>query len=89
MKKFASNVANRGQIVPVHRSTRWSIHYRLQELSIPSACPADGTLRVDIDYPVSLMLLRSVVQQFTESRQSGINWLERCWQSKITCQTDS
>jgi hypothetical protein len=56
---------NWGQVIAVHRWDRWSIHHRLQELNIPCACPADGTLRVDVNHAIALLLVQSTVRQFT------------------------
>ena len=44
-----------GQTVSVRRCDRWSIHRRLQELNIPCACPADGTLRVEVNHALALL----------------------------------
>lgn len=66
-------------IVSVPRTDRWRVYYRLQELTIPCSCLADGSLRVELQNGTSLLLLRSVVQQFVAPRQEAVNWLERCW----------
>ncbi|MDY6937800.1 MAG: hypothetical protein SWY16_09040 [Cyanobacteriota bacterium] len=89
MSNFIPNAPNWGQVISVNRCDRWSIHYRLRELGIPSACPLDGTLRVEIDCPVALILVRSVVRQFAESRQVSLEWLERCWETKVACRANS
>ncbi len=88
MDKSLSPALNWGQVVAVPRGERWSINRRLQELQISCACPTDGTLRVDVHHPVELMLVHSVVRQFTIPRQGGIAWLERCWKTQATCTTD-
>ncbi len=89
---------NWGQAVSVqsgngHRATlwgdRWSIHRRLQELNIPANCPSDGTLRVDVNYPLALLLVRSVILKFSLPRQESVDWLERCWQSQVLCAANS
>ncbi|MDB9525439.1 hypothetical protein PN498_05530 [Oscillatoria sp. CS-180] len=85
MKKPKPAVSNWGQVVTVQRSDRWSIHHRLQELNIPCACPTDGTLRVDVDHPVALLLVRSTVRQFLTTRKESIDWLERCWETRVDC----
>ncbi|MEO0853239.1 MAG: Asr1405/Asl0597 family protein [Cyanobacteria bacterium J06648_11] len=77
-----------GHTVSVHRCDRWSIHRRLQELKIPSICPADGTLRVRVNHAVALMLVHSVVRRFTLPRQAGVVWLERCWHAQMPCTAD-
>lgn len=78
-----------GQTVSVRRCDRWSIHRRLQELNIPSTCPADGTLLVEVDHALALLLVRSAVRQFSISRQEGVDWLERCWQTREVCVANS
>lgn len=75
-----SRQAQPEQIVTIARSDRWQVCYRLQELDISCTCPADGNLVVDLDTPVALAQLWSVMQQLTGSRQQMIEWLERCWQ---------
>ena len=88
MDKSMSAASAWGQVITVPHGERWSINRRLQELHISCACPADGTLRVDVNHPVELMLVHSVVQRFTVSRQVGIGWLERCWQTQVACAKD-
>lgn len=68
-----------GQLVDVSRSDRWQIYYRLQELMIPCCCPADGSLRVEVNNYLDAVLVRSTVKQFLASRQELVEWLERCW----------
>jgi hypothetical protein len=71
------------QAIQVSRIDRWFIHQRLQELMIPSWCPDDGSLQVTVNNPLTVVLVRSVVQQFVASRPELVNWLERCWQAKV------
>lgn len=78
-----------GQTIAVHRWDRWSIHRRLQELDIPCDCPADGTLRVDVNGAIALVLVHSTVRQYVCSRQESMDWLERCWNTQITESLDS
>ncbi|BAZ07868.1 Asr1405/Asl0597 family protein [Calothrix sp. NIES-3974] len=59
---------------------RWPIFQRLQELSIPCSCLADGTLEVQVETPLTALQVRSVVMQYTASRHQLITWLEFCWQ---------
>ncbi len=88
MNESTPTVPPWGQIVSVHRSYRWSIYRRLQELNIPCTCPADGTLRVDVDHAIALVLVHSAVRQCLSSRQDALDWLERCWQTQVVCTTD-
>ncbi|MEL6381831.1 MAG: Asr1405/Asl0597 family protein [Cyanobacteria bacterium J06626_18] len=88
MNEPATLPTNWGQVVSVQRWDRWSIHRRLQELNIPCACPIDGTLRVDVENPTDLLLVRSTVRQFTTSRQTSVDWLERCWETRVVCKAN-
>ncbi|MGD1943171.1 MAG: Asr1405/Asl0597 family protein [Leptolyngbyaceae cyanobacterium] len=88
MNRFAALTPDQGQVVAVQRCDRWSIYRRLQELNIPCACPADGTLRVEVNDATALVLARSTIRQFTTSRQVGVDWLERCWDTQVACRAD-
>jgi len=68
-----------GYVIAIHRSDRWVLHQRLQDLQIPSSCPSDGTLRVDIRTGIDILLIRSTVQRMIAPRTDLITWLERCW----------
>lgn len=70
-----------GQQIAISRSDRWQVHQRLEELEIASTCLRDGSLKVEIRSPLTVIQLRSVLQQFTASRQQLVDWLEQCWQS--------
>lgn len=67
------------QLVSISQCDRWRIYHRLQELMISCSCPTDGSLRVGVRSSVELILVRSIVQQFTAPRQELVQWLERCW----------
>lgn len=72
-----------GQVLQIPRSDRWQIYHRLQELMIPCCCPADGSLRVEVNNPTDAFLVRSTVLQFVSSRQELVDWLERCWDTEL------
>jgi len=71
------------EVGKISRSDRWIVHHRLQELTISCWCPADGTLWVEIEHGIDAILLGSIVQQLVASRQELIDWLERCWETKL------
>lgn len=71
------------EVGKISRSDRWIVYHRLQELTISCWCPADGTLWVEIEHGIDAILLRSIVQQLVASRQELIDWLERCWETKL------
>lgn len=75
------------QAIAIAQCDRWRIYHRLQELMISCSCPADGSLCVKIHHGIDLILVRSVVQQYTTSRQELVNWLERCWFTKASEQS--
>lgn len=80
---FTPSNVSVGLVVNVPQTLRWQIHRRLQELMIPCWCPADGSLRVEVNHGVAAVLLRSTVQQYVASRQELVNWLEQCWETRI------
>ncbi|MFN6566067.1 Asr1405/Asl0597 family protein [Dendronalium sp. ChiSLP03b] len=67
------------QVLQIPLSDRWLIYHRLQELMISCSCPADGSLRVQVNNLLEAVLIRSTVMQFLASRHELIEWLERCW----------
>ncbi|MBR8828842.1 MAG: hypothetical protein DSM107014_13230 [Gomphosphaeria aponina SAG 52.96 = DSM 107014] len=71
--------------VTLARGDRWLVYRRLQELMIPCWCPADGTLLVEVNHCVDVILLRSAVQQLMASRLELTDWLERCWETQTPC----
>ena len=77
-----------GQTVAVPRGDRWAICRRLQELGIPSDCPTDGSLLVEVNHAIALVLVRSVVRQLLNSRADALDWLERCWDTQVSCSLD-
>lgn len=78
--KQPSSLSSAHQVIKISRSERWSVHRRLTELDISSVCLPDGSLSVEINHPLSLIQLRSVLQQISASRHSLLLWLEQCWQ---------
>ena len=85
MKKPSNTDVSVGQAIGIPLGDRWCIHRRLQELCIPSACLTDGSLRVNVNHALALILVRSTVQQFMASRQELVVWLERCLHTKVVC----
>lgn len=65
----------------VSRCDRWQVYRRLQELSIPCECLADGQLHVEINSLMAGLQLRSVVWQLTATRPELLVWLKDCWQA--------
>lgn len=76
------------QVLDVARSDRWFIQNRLQELAINCWCPSDGTLWVEVHHSLQALLVRSTVHNLNASRQEQIDWLDRCWQTANTCNSD-
>jgi len=59
---------------------RWRIGRRLVELGIPAVCAGEGHLQVQVDTPLALVQVRSVIRQHTARRQELVADLEACWQ---------
>lgn len=76
---FSDSQSSTVQILTISRSDRWLVQQRLQSLSIPCHCPADGRLEVEVNTPVAIVQVRSVIQQLTAPRSELLDWLERCW----------
>lgn len=89
MEKPSKTDVSVGQAIGIPRADRWRIHRRLQELCIPCACLADGSLRVKVHHGLALILVRSTVQQFMASRQELVIWLERCWHTEVACKQNN
>ncbi|MDM9381289.1 hypothetical protein QUB80_11295 [Chlorogloeopsis sp. ULAP01] len=80
MLQHSSSNALGDHILQIPLSDRWRIYHRLQELMIPCSCPPDGSLRVQVNSCLTVILVHSTVKQFVASRQELIDWLEQCWQ---------
>lgn len=70
------------QVLQIPLCDCWCIYYRLQELNIKSSCPPDGSLRLQINSWLEVILLRSILMQFLADRQELVEWLEFCWDNK-------
>lgn len=79
--KSASSLPFTIPVLTISRCDRWQACQRLQELGIPCDCRADGHLHVEINHPIVLLQVRSVIQHITASRAELIDWLNRCWQT--------
>ncbi|NJP10910.1 MAG: hypothetical protein HC866_16705 [Leptolyngbyaceae cyanobacterium RU_5_1] len=77
------------QVLTISRCDRWQARQRLQDLNIPCHCLADGRLQVEINHPIAILQLRSVIQQLTASRTDLIDWLDQCWQTPHSLSSDS
>ncbi|MCC5628176.1 Asr1405/Asl0597 family protein [Nostoc sphaeroides] len=66
-------------VLQIPLSDRWRIYHRLQELKINCSCPPDGSLRVQVNNLLEVILIRSTVMQLLASRHELLEWLERCW----------
>lgn len=66
----------------VDRVDRWQVYQRLQELDIPCCCETNQPLIVEINNPLALVQLSSVMQRFRASRQDLISSLEDSWKSR-------
>jgi len=71
-------------ILSVKWAYRWSVFRRLKELSIDCQCSTNEPLLVHLDSLTTLIQVRSVLSQFSASRQDLIDQLDRSWQAKYT-----
>ena len=71
-------------ILSVKWAYRWSVFRRLKELNIDCQCSTNEPLLVHLDSLTTLMQVRSVLSQFSASRQDLIDQLDRSWQAKYT-----
>lgn len=62
---------------------RWNIYRRLQELSIQCDCAPGQALKVRVHTPTDAVQVWGVIRQFTASRQTTVEYLERCWQHLV------
>jgi len=67
------------QLLPVARSDRWQVHYRLQDLEISCRCLTDGSLEMTTPSFAAQIQVWSVLYQLRASRSQLIHLLERSW----------
>jgi hypothetical protein len=80
LKSLSSEIEKK-YVIGVNWADRWQVYQRLQELDIPCGCETNQPLQVEINSPLAVIQLWSVMQQFTASRQELIWTLKRSWQS--------
>ncbi|MDZ7956766.1 MAG: hypothetical protein RMY34_02465 [Aulosira sp. DedQUE10] len=78
MKSFSSEVESK-HILEVNWADRWQVYQRLQELDVPCLCESNQPLQVEINSPLAIVQLWSVMRQFSVSRQDIISSLEKSW----------
>ncbi|MER3435361.1 MAG: hypothetical protein C4288_18640 [Leptolyngbya sp. ERB_1_1] len=61
---------------------RWQVYRRLCELGIACSCAAYQPLKVQVESAIVLVQLWSVMRQVTIPRQTLVDWLETCWNSR-------
>jgi hypothetical protein len=68
------------QILPSDWMQRWEVYHRLQSLGIACECQVNQPLRVEVETPLDVLQVWSLVRQVRASRQELIECLHRCWQ---------
>ncbi|MFS8867179.1 Asr1405/Asl0597 family protein [Synechococcus sp. H65.1] len=68
-----------GYCLQIPLGERWRIGRRLVELGIPAVCTKEGHLQVQVDTPLALLQVRSVIRQHMARRQELLEELEACW----------
>ncbi|MEA5582503.1 hypothetical protein VB620_14280 [Nodularia harveyana UHCC-0300] len=81
MKPLSSGI-EKNFVLGVEWLDRWPVYQRLKELDIPCWCEINQPLRVEINHPLAIVQVWSVMQQFRASRQDLIGSLENCWKSR-------
>jgi hypothetical protein len=69
-------------VVELDRVSRWTVYRRLQELEVACDCGCDRHLTVAIHTPADALLVWSVLQSTTQTKQSLADHLARCWQQR-------
>ena len=67
------------QVIEVDWLARWEIYQRLQELEIPCSCSTNQPLTVEVNDPIALVQIWSVIRHCSASRQEMILVLQQCW----------
>jgi len=75
---FPKNHPDSALTILVECENRWRVYRRLQELGIPCWCTGYQPLQVQIESPLAIAQLWSVVKQVTMPRQHLVDWLEAC-----------
>lgn len=84
--KFAflpTHVASGAYPLQLPLGERWRLRHRLVELGIPAVCTEDGGLQVDIQTPLAVLQVGSVIRQHMASRQELVQSLKACWQLQM------
>ncbi len=68
------------EYVEIQCEDRWQAYRRLQELEIPSACSAYKPLQVQVNSPLAIAQIWSVIRQNSLPRKMLATCLEQCWQ---------
>ena len=75
---FSKNHPDSALTILVECENRWRVYRRLLELGIPCWCTGYQPLQVQIESPLAIAQLWSVVKQVTMPRQHLVDWLEAC-----------
>ncbi|WP_414529082.1 Asr1405/Asl0597 family protein [Nodularia chucula] len=81
MKPLSSEIEN-NFVLGVEWVDRWQVYQRLKELDIPCWCETNQPLCVEINHPLAIIQVWSVIQQLRASRQDLIWGLEQSWKSR-------
>jgi hypothetical protein len=67
------------QAITVKWAYRWEVFRRLQALEIDCQCSTNEPLLVNLNSPMTLIQVWSVIRQSTAERHQLIDWLNDCW----------
>jgi hypothetical protein len=67
------------EVMTVAGGDRWTVYHRLQELGISCQCSLNEPLKVQLNHPLTVIQLWSVVKHTTAPRSVLLQWLHQCW----------
>lgn len=68
--------------IGVKWASRWEVYRRLKSLGIDCQCATNEPLLVNLDSPITLIQIWSVVRQSNVERVQLVDWLDNCWKLK-------
>ena len=69
--------------VAIDGANKWEMYHRLQALQIPCQCFIHKPLQVELNSPIAVIHLWSIVQRLTASRAQLVERLNLCWQLEM------
>lgn len=70
------------KVIDVKWAYRWEVFRRLKELEIDCQCSTNEPLLVNLDSPITLVQIWSVMRQLSAKQPQLVDWLNECWNVK-------